>query len=171
MAENTEKVDPQTYMQRTLVLIKADGVQRGLIGRIIQRFEDVGLKIVGMKLKRIDKDFAKKHYSNLTGKPFYPNLEKYITEGPVVAMVIEGLHAVETVRKIVGSTEPKSSASGTIRGDFAHHSYVYTDGKGISIKNLIHASGNIEEATYEVKLWFTPDELYEYKTVHEIHVF
>ena len=159
----------QEMIERTLVLVKADGVQRALIGRIIQRFEDVGLKIVGMKMKWVDRDFAKKHYSNLVGKKFYPDLENYITEGPVVAIVIEGIQAVEAVRKMVGSTEPKSSQPGTIRGDFAHHSYAYADEKGIAIKNLIHASGNLEEATYEVKLWFASDELHTYKTVHEMH--
>ena len=94
-----------------------------------------------------------------------------ITEGPVVSMAIEGLHAVETVRKIVGGTEPKGASPGTIRGDFAHHSYQYTDTKGIAIKNLVHASGNVEEAKQEVELWFKPEELHTYKTVHEKHVF
>lgn len=158
-------------LERTLVLVKPDGVQRGLIGRILQRFEDAGLKIVGMKMVWVDKDFSRKHYSSHLSKAFYPGLEKFITEGPVVAMAIEGLHAVETVRKIVGPTEPKSALPGTIRGDFAHHSYAYTDKKGIAIKNLIHASGNVAEATQEVSLWFAVEELHEYRTVHEIHTF
>jgi nucleoside-diphosphate kinase len=158
-------------MKRTLVLVKPDGVQRALIGRIIQKFEDAGLKIVGMKMKLIDRDFAKKHYSAHVGKSMYPGLEDFIVSGPVIAMVLEGIHAVETVRKIVGSTEPKSALPGTIRGDFAQHSYDFADEKGMAIKNLIHASGNVEEANYEVKLWFAPDELHTYKTVHEIHVF
>ena len=84
-------------------------------------------------------------------------------------MALEGIHAVETVRKIVGPTEPKEALPGTIRGDFAHHSYAYADKKGISVKNIIHASGSIEEAEEEIKLWFSIDELYEYKTVHELH--
>jgi nucleoside-diphosphate kinase len=94
-----------------------------------------------------------------------------ITEGPVIAMVLEGLHAVTLVRKLVGGTEPKSAQPGTIRGDFAHHSYEYTDKKGKAIKNLIHASGNAEEANAEVALWFDKKELHDYKTVHESHVF
>lgn len=158
-------------MQRTLVLVKPDGVQRALIGKIIERFENVGLKIVGMKMIYINTTLAKEHYSEHVDKPFYKGLEKYITEGPVIAIVFEGLHAIEIVRKIVGSTEPKSSLPGTIRGDFAHHSYQYTDRVGKSMKNLIHASGNLEDAKREVSLWFKDEELHTYKTVHEIHVF
>jgi len=158
-------------MEQSLVLIKPDGVQRALIGRILQRFEDVGLKFIGMKMVWVDKEFSKKHYKAHIEKPFYPGLEAMITEGPVLAIAVEGLHAVEIIRKIVGGTEPKSAQPGTIRGDFAHHSYAYTDGKGIAIKNLIHASGNKEEAIQEIKLWFSEKELHSYKTVHEKHVF
>ncbi len=93
-----------------------------------------------------------------------------ITEGPVIAMVLEGLHSVELVRKMVGSTEPRTAQPGTIRADFAQHSYEYTDSKGKAIKNLVHASGNIKEAKQEVELWFKPEELHIYKTVHDIHV-
>jgi len=158
-------------MERTFVAIKPDGVQRGLIGRIIERFENAGLKIAGMKMIWVDKDMAKKHYKAHVDKTFYKGLEQFITEGPIVAMVIEGLHSVESVRKIVGPTEPKQAPPGTIRGDFAHHSYEWTDKKGIAIKNLIHASGNKEEAEQEIKLWFSVDEVHKYKTVHEKHVF
>ncbi|MGV8141589.1 MAG: nucleoside-diphosphate kinase [Candidatus Woesearchaeota archaeon] len=170
--KNDESKDP--IMQRTLVLVKPDGVQRGLIGRIIQRFEDVGLKIVGAKMVWIDKDFGKKHYFDIAqrrGEQVLNNLLKFMTEGPVMALCLEGVNAVENVRKIVGSTEPKSAMPGTIRGDFAHHSYESTDGKGVAVRNLIHASGKYDEAQYEVKLWFTPEELHTYKTVHEIHTF
>lgn len=158
-------------IERTFVAVKPDGVQRGLVGEIITRFEKVGLKIVGMKMLWVNKEFAKKHYKAHVKKAFYPGLEAMITEGPVVAMVLEGLHAVELVRKIVGPTEPKSAAPGTIRGDFAHHSYTATDAQGKAIKNLIHASGNQEEAKEEISLWFSQKELHDYKTVHEIHVF
>jgi len=156
-------------IEKTFVAIKPDGVQRGFVGQIIQRFENIGLKIVGMKMKWVDPEFAKQHYKAHVEKDFYKNLEKFITEGPVIAMALEGIHAVETVRKIVGPTEPKEALPGTIRGDFAHHSYAYADKKGISVKNIIHASGSIEEAEEEIKLWFSIDELYEYKTVHELH--
>jgi nucleoside-diphosphate kinase len=157
-------------IQRTLVLIKPDGVQRSLSGRIIQRFEDAGFKIIGMKMVWVDKDFSKKHYADHVDKPFYKGLEEFITAGPVIAMVLEGVDAIENVRKIVGGTEPKSAPPGTIRGDFAHVSYGYADSKGIGIKNLIHASGNEQDAKREVELWFKPEELHSYKTVHEIHI-
>ena len=158
-------------IERSLVLIKPDGVQRTLSGEIIGRFEKVGLKIVGMKMTWIDRDFSKKHYDAHVAKPFYKGLEDYITEGPVIAMVLEGLHAIEIIRKMVGSTEPRKAQPGTIRGDFSHHSYEYTDAKGIAIKNLIHASGDKNDAEKEIKLWFKKEELHSYKTVHEKHVF
>lgn len=156
-------------IQRTLVLIKPDGVQRALIGRIIQRFEDVGLKIIGMKMVWVDSDFAKKHYSEHVQKDFYKSLEEFITLGPVVAMVIEGVYAIEVVRKLVGPTEPRSAPPGTIRGDFAHMSYDFSDSKGIGLKNIIHASSSEEDAKREISLWFSDDELHSYKVVHEIH--
>lgn len=157
-------------IERTLVLVKPDGVQRGLIGEIISQFEKRGLKIVGMKMIWIDKDFSKKHYAAHLDKKMYPMLEEFITSAPVVAMAVEGIHAVELVRKIVGSTEPKGAPLGTIRGDFAHVSYAYADEKKISIKNLVHASGNKEEADQEVALWFGVDELYTYEAVQDKHI-
>ena len=156
-------------IEHTLVLIKPDGVERGLIGRIIERFENVGLKIAGMKMVWLDKKFAKEHYAAHVDKPFYKGLETFIISGPVVALALEGIDAVEIVRKMVGETEPKSSAPGTIRGDFSHHSYGYADKKGIAIKNLIHASGSKQDAKSEIELWFEKNELHTYKTVHEKH--
>ncbi|MFA6888013.1 MAG: nucleoside-diphosphate kinase [Candidatus Woesearchaeota archaeon] len=156
-------------IEQTLVLIKPDGVERGLIGKIISRFENVGLKIVGMKLVKIDKEFSKKHYAAHVNKPFYKSLESFITSGPVLAIVLEGIEVVELVRKMVGATEPKSAIPGTIRGDLSHHSYGYADAKGISIKNLIHASGSKDDAKIELGLWFTKNELVNYTTVHEKH--
>jgi len=158
-------------IQQTLVLIKPDGVARGLIGEIISRFEKVGLKIVGLKMLHVDKNFAKEHYSAHVGKPFYKPLEEFITSGPVVAMVIEGIEAVEQVRKMVGSTEPKGSPPGTIRGDYAHMSYRYADEKGKTICNLIHASGTVEEAKGEVALWFSIEELHNYKRTSDDFIF
>ena len=162
---------PNRLIERTLVLLKPDAVQRSIMGNIISKFENAGLKIVGMKMKWVDPDFSKKHYSDHINKPFYKAFEAFITEGPVVALVIEGVQSVEIIRKMVGSTEPKKALPGTIRGDYAHHSYEYADKKGIAIKNLIHASDTIENANKEVSLWFTPEELHTYKTVHEMHVF
>ena len=158
-------------IEKTLVLLKPDTVQRALVGNVITRFENAGLKMVGLKMHWVNKEFSKKHYADHTKKPFYKGLETFITEGPVIAIAIEGLHAVETVRKIVGGTEPRKATPGTIRGDFSHHSYEYTDKKGIAIKNLIHASDSVENANKEIKLWFLAEELHTYKTVHEKHVF
>ncbi len=158
-------------IEKTLVLVKPDGVKRGYIGEFVKRFEQRGLKIVGMKMVWIDRNFAKKHYSAHVKKSFYKKLEDFIISGPVVAIVIEGVHAVEIVRKIVGSTEPKSADMGTIRADFAHVSYTYADSKGMAIKNLVHASGTSAEAAEEISLWFKPEEIHDYKTVHEEQVF
>lgn len=161
-------------MEKTLVLIKSDGVKRGLAGRILQRFEDAGLKLLGMKMVRVDKEFAAKHYFDLEerkGERVFRLTTDYLTEGPVVAMVLEGVEAAENVRRIIGSTEPKSAAPGTIRGDFAHHSYSHADAVGRSIRNLIHASGNAKEAEYEVPLWFTEAELHSYESDAQKHTF
>lgn len=157
-------------IQRTLVLLKPDAVERALTGEILTRFEKVGLKIVGMKMVWIDESFSKQHYREHVEKKFYPGLEEYITSGPVIAIVLEGVEVIEVVRKMVGDTEPKTSLPGTIRGDYAHHSYAYSDHKGISIKNLVHASGSLKEAKTEIALWFTDKDLHTYKTVHEVHV-
>jgi len=157
-------------IERTFVLIKPDGVYRGLIGEIIKRFEQRGLKIIGLKMVWIDREHAEKHYEEHKDKFFFEGLVDYITEGPVVAMVLEGANAVENVRKIVGSTEPKKSLPGTIRGDFAHLSYERADSVGKPMKNLIHASDSVESAQREIKLWFDKKEIHSYKLPYEEHV-
>lgn len=161
-------------IQRTLVLLKPDAIQRGLTGRIIQRFEDAGLKIVAAKMIWADKELADKHYSDL-GERRGPEIKKRMVEfltktGPVIALVLEGIEAVEVVRKLVGGTEPKSAMPGTIRGDFAHLSLAYGDAKNKGVPNLIHASGSVEEAKKEILLWFKPQEIHSYKLSHEEHV-
>jgi len=158
-------------IERTLVLIKPDGVQRSITGEIITRFEKVGLKIVGMKMTWVDKKFSETHYSEHKSKHFFKNLTEFIRSGPVVAMVVEGLHAPELVRKMVGATEPRTSAPGTIRGDYAHHSYVHSDKKGKTIANILHASANLKDAKKEIKLWFKPKEIHSYKRADEHIVF
>jgi len=161
-------------MEQTLVLLKPDAVERGLIGKIITRFETAGLKMIGMKMVWIDEEFAFKHYTEDIAKRRGAHvrewLSTYIVEGPVIAIAIEGLHAIEAVRKIVGSTEPKSAPAGTIRGDYALHSYSFADEKKKAIRNLIHASGDLKDAKYEMKLWFTKEELHSYETVAEKHL-
>jgi nucleoside-diphosphate kinase len=140
-------------MERTLVLIKPDGVQRGLVGPILSRFEARGLKIIGMKLMSVPTELAANHYAEHEGKGFYPGLLEYITSGPVLAMVLEGPHAVGAVRKTVGATRAFEAAAGTIRGDFA----IETG------RNLVHASDENEgSAEREVALWFTDAELFSW---------
>ncbi len=160
--------------ERSLVLLKPDAVKRTLMGRIISRFEDAGYKIVGLKMIWIDETLGKKHYFDLAerrGEKVLNSMLKYMTEGPVVAICIEGINAVENIRKMVGGTEPKSALPGTIRGDFAHISFAHADHQDKAVTNLIHASGNLEEAKQEIALWFKGEELHSYKTVHEVHVF
>jgi nucleoside-diphosphate kinase len=146
-------------IEQTLVLVKPDGVARGLSGEIIKRFEQRGMKIVGLKLVKVSMDHAKKHYTEdiaiRRGEEVRNRALSFITEGPVVAMVIEGVDAVENVRKIVGTTESKSALPGTIRGDYTHVSFSHADEKESAVRNVIHASGNREEAKTEVSLWFS----------------
>lgn len=160
-------------IERTLVLIKPDGVQRGLTGEIIKRFENVGLKIVGMKMTWINEIFAEKHYSDIKarrGEKVFNALMELITMGPVVALVFEGVDAVEIVRKICGTTEPRVAPPGTIRGDYAHVSFHYSDEVNQAVRNVVHASGTKEEAKNEIALWFIPEELHNYPSVHDIHI-
>ena len=158
-------------IEKSLVIIKPDGVERGLVGEILKRFENCGLKIIGMKMVWIDTKFAEKHYSSHKTKPFFKELVGFITEGPVVAFVVEGVHAVDNARRLVGHTSPHEAMPGTIRGDFAHISMAYASKKGRGGKNVIHASGSKKEADEEIKLWFKKEEIHSYTTVHEKHVF
>jgi len=161
-------------IERTLVLLKPDAVQRGLVGKIIERFENAGLKIVGMKMLWADEQLADRHYGDLgerRGEDIKKQMVAFISHvGPVVAMVIEGIEAIDEVRMMVGSTEPKSATPGTIRGDFAHVSYNYSNKKNIGVKNLIHASDSRENAEREIYLWFSINEIYSYKTVNDVHI-
>jgi len=161
-------------IEQTLVLIKPDGVQRGLIGEIIKRFEQRGLKIVGMKLTTADQELAEKHYTeDITkrkGEKVRKNLLKYITSGPIIAIAIEGIDAIENVRKIAGDTESKKALPGTIRGDFSHMSYEHADEKNIALKNIVHSSSNREEAKQELVTWFSVDEIHDYDRTEDRHI-
>jgi nucleoside-diphosphate kinase len=161
-------------IEQTLVLIKPDGVLRGLVGEIIKRFEQRGLKIVALKLTKIDYDFAKKHYTEdiakRRGKHVRDQLLEFITSSPVVAMVIQGVDAIENVRKLCGDTESKKALPGTIRGDYSHVSYGHADEKKMAIKNLVHASSNPEDARNEISLWFSIDEIHNYRRSEEDQV-
>lgn len=162
-----------SHIERTLILFKPDAVQRGVVGEILTRFERVGLKIVGTKMISPDKAHYHKHYEEIgqvitrRGEKVFNNVLSNMTEGPVIAMVLEGIEAVDLVRKLVGSTEPKSATPGTIRGDFSHMSYGYGDEQDKGIPNLIHASGDKDDAKKEIPHWFSDDELYDYSVLHE----
>ncbi len=163
-------------IERTLILLKPDAVQRGLIGEIIARFENVGLKIIGMKMHWADETLAKKHYTEdlakRRGEMVRNKNVKFLKEGPVVAVCLEGVSAIELVRKMVGDTEPRKALPGTIRGDYAHMTYEFADSSDErSLRNVIHASADKNDAKHEISIWFKDTELYSYKTVHDAHVF
>jgi len=182
--------------EKTLVVIKPDGVQRTLVGEIIKRYERVGLKLVGIKILVPTEEFVEAHYSldpdwrRVTGEkrikaalergeepPSHDPLEvtaivlqklkKYLSSGPCIAMVWQGAHSVDVVRKITGGTEPRTSDIGTIRGDFVLDSYNMADTDGRSVRNLVHASGSVAEAEKEIKHWFKDGEIIEYRLVQE----
>lgn len=160
-------------VEKTLVLFKPDALQRGVVGEILTRFERVGLKIVGTKMIAPDRDHYYKHYEEIgkmvtrRGEETFNITLDLMLSGPVIAMVFEGIEAVALVRKLVGTTEPKSAAPGTIRGDFSHMSFGFADSAKKGIPNLIHASGDPEEAEQEIGHWFSDDELYNYSVLHE----
>jgi nucleoside-diphosphate kinase len=186
----------QYNKERTLVIIKPDGIQRSLVGDIIRRYEHVGLKLIGTKLIVPTKEHVEEHYMldpnwlqivgeksikvyrgkglqppsmdpAALGKIVLENLKKYLTSGPIMPMVWQGAHAVAIIRKLTGGTEPFSSDVGTIRGDYVLDSYEMSDTDTRAIRNLIHASGTVEEANMEIKHWFSPNELVEYRLVQE----
>ncbi len=160
-------------VEKTLVLFKPDALQRGVVGEILTRFERVGLKIVGTKMIAPDREHYYKHYEEIgkmvtrRGEDTFNITLDLMLDGPVIAMVFEGVEAVALVRKLVGTTEPKSAAPGTIRGDFSHMSFGFADSAKKGIPNLIHASGDPEEAEQEIGHWFSDDELYDYSVLHE----
>jgi nucleoside-diphosphate kinase len=182
--------------EKTLIVIKPDGIQRSLVGEIIKRFERIGLKLIAIKMLVPTPEFIEQHYTldpewrKITGEktiesykkkgltPPYDdpykiteiilnNLKKFMTSGPVIAMVWQGAHAVKLGRKLVGGTEPLTSDVGTIRGDFVLDSYQLSDTDGRAIRNLIHASGSVEEANKEINHWFKENELINYRLVQE----
>jgi len=182
--------------ERTLVVIKPDGVQRSLIGEIIRRYERSGLKLVGIKMLVPSEEFIEKHYlidpewkmkngvkviqaakdkgiKSRTENPIEQGefvlgvLKKFLSAGPVIAMALQGMHAVALARKITGGTEPLTSDAGTIRGDFTTDSYEISDADERAVRNLVHASGSVEDAEKEIKHWFKDEELINYRLVQE----
>jgi len=162
--------DKINKLEKTLVLFKPDAIHRGIVGEILNRFERIGAKIIGMKLMVSEKDTAMKHYTEdlakRRGEKIREMMIEMLVSGPIVAIVFEGVDIVEVVRKLVGTTEPKSAAPGTIRGDFAHVSYKYADERGIGIFNLIHASATPDEAEVEINVWFKPEELVSHSPIY-----
>jgi len=159
-------------MERTLIVFKPDAVMRGIIGEVLTRFERAGIKIVGAKMLQPDYDHYFEHYEGIgslktrKGNEIFESQLSTMQEGPVLAMVLEGVEVVDTVRKMVGATEPKSAAPGTIRGDYAHMSFsAASAGKGVS--NVLHASADSAEAKKEIDHWFADSELHSYESVHE----
>lgn len=182
--------------ERTFVMIKPDGIQRTLVGEIVKRYERMGLKITAIKMLVPTTEHIEKHYTldpewrRITGEKtiasydkkgieppsrdplaitaiILEGLKKYMASGPVVAMILEGAHAVQIVRKITGGTEPLTSDVGTIRGDFVLDSYQLSDTDGRAVRNLIHASGSTDEAEMEIKHWFKEEEIFNYRLVQE----
>lgn len=160
-------------LERTLIILKPDTLQRGLVGEIITRFERAGLKIVAMKMAAPDELHFHKHYEGISnlisrwGEDIYNVTLSQMTETPVIVFVLEGIEAVAYVRKLVGTTDPKDSAPGTIRGDYTHVTRGYTNPIGATLPNILHASGNSEEAAKEIELWFDKTEIYgDYDTAH-----
>jgi len=162
-----------TYLERTLIIFKPDAVQRGIVGEILSRFEKAGLKIVAAKMLKPDYDHYYHHYENIgkmisrRGQKAFDVTLEMMNAGPVIAFVLEGVEAVSLARKMVGATEPKAALPGTIRGDYAHMSFTHADANDAGIPNLLHASGDTEEAKVEITHWFSENEIFEYETAHE----
>ena len=144
-------------MEKTFAMVKPDGVQRGLVGKIVQRFEDRGLKICAFKMMKIPKELAERHYAEHVGKGFYEPLLSYITSGPVVCMVLEGENAVACVRAMMGKTNPQDAAPGTIRADFSQ----------VTGRNIVHGSDSSESAKREINLFFNDYEIQKYDKIDE----
>ena len=198
MSQKRATLSPMNHPkeERTLVIIKPDGIQRALMGEIIMRYERLGLKLVGLKMVVPSPEQIEGHYTldpnwrRVTGEKtinsyksrgltppsedpleitakILKNLKKYMTAGPVIVMVWEGAHAVELVRKITGGTEPRGAAVGTIRGDFVVDSYIMSDNDDRAVRNLIHGSGSVEEANAEIPHWFEKKEIIDYRVSRE----
>ena len=160
-------------MQKTLIIFKPDAVARGIVGELITRFERAGFKIVGTKMLEPSEEHYFEHYEGIgtlktrKGDEIFNSQLASMQDGPVIAMVLEGVEAVESVRKMVGDTEPKSALPGTIRGDYAHVTYGQASSIGRGVANILHASADADEAKKEIAHWFAETELHDYNAVHE----
>lgn len=161
------------HRSKTLVLVKPDGVERGLIGEILRRFENRGLKVIGMKMLKPPRKLAEQHYADVSarhGKVIAKGLIDYLSEGAVVAIALEGVEGIKVVRAMSGTTYPNEANPGTIRGDYCHISKDYANTNALTVRNIIHSSADEKDAKRELKLWFKPTELVSYKRVDEIHI-
>lgn len=156
-----ERSKQGTYVERTLIIAKPDAVQRGLIGEIVKRLENKGLKLIGLKMVRLDESILRGHYAEHLEKPFYPGLEEHMKSSPVVVMAWEGFECVSSVRELIGATNPRGAAAGTIRGD-------YSIGVG---RNLVHASDSKTSGETEVARFFGAHELFEYDKSEYLHLY
>jgi nucleoside-diphosphate kinase len=160
-------------MEKTLIIFKPDAVARGIVGELISRFERAGFKIVGTKMLSPNYDHYFEHYEGIgtlktrKGDEIFESQLASMQDGPVIAMVLEGVEAVQSVRKMVGETEPRSATPGTIRGDYAHVTYGQASSVGRGVANIIHASADPDEAKKEIAHWFSDSEIHEYEAVHE----
>ena len=160
-------------IERTLVLLKPDAISRGLVGKVLSRFEDALLKIVACKMVWMDARLSHQHYFDLEerfGPAVYKAVADFMQTGPVLALVLEGVDAVSVVRKLVGATYPDQAAPGTIRGDYAHQSRAYANANGLPVANLVHASANPGEAKREIDVWFNERDMHEYQTVADKYI-
>lgn len=158
------------HVETTFVALKPDAVKRGLVGEITAVIENAGFKISGMKMVQATDQLLEQHYEEHVDKPFYDDLAEYMKQGPIVALAVEGVHAVKNLRKIVGDTSARDAHPATIRGRFAHMSMEHADDAGRYYKNLIHASEELEDAEKELEIWFSDEELHDYSTAHEEEV-
>lgn len=160
-------------MEQTLIILKPDAVMRGIVGEIVTRFERTGFKIVAMKMLEPGYEHYFQHYESIgtlktrKGEEIFESTLASMQDGPVIAMVLEGVEVVEAVRKMVGDTQPKTALPGTIRGDYAHVTYGQASQAGRGVANIVHASADPEEAKKEIDHWFTPKEIYAYTATHE----
>jgi nucleoside-diphosphate kinase len=162
-----------TGVERTLVLLKPDAVARGLVGQVLSRFEGALLKIIATKMVWLDADLTRRHYFDLEdrfGPEVYNAMAVFMQGGPVIALILEGVDAIACTRKIVGATYPDQAAPGTIRGDYAHMSKTYANSHRVAVANLVHASGNPEDAAREIDVWFAKEEIHEYLLAGEPYI-
>ena len=163
-----------SHIERTLIIYKPHAVQRAIVGEVLARFEKAGLKIVGMKMLVPTYEQYFHHYETIGtmvtrhGEKIFKNTLEMMQDAPVIAVVLEGVESVAVVRKMTGATEPKTALPGTIRGDYAHMSYGHSDDNEFGLHNIIHASGNQDEAKAEIAHWFSESELFTYESVHDL---